>query len=200
MLLSEDQQEALQEIANIGMGQAGASIARVLDQFVVLSVPRILHLRQDELAKSLRLAVGEGDICAVRQAFHSNLRGEALVIFGEQRCNDVADLLGYEQQLDRSCELELLLDITNILVGACLGGIAEQLQENMRFSAPALMASHLPIEELLKAHEVSWKNALLVEVNFSLEERDFACHLLMLMTEAEIHSLAASLDNFLANL
>ena len=41
-MLSQDQKDALQEIANIGMGQAGASIARVLDEFVQLSIPRIL--------------------------------------------------------------------------------------------------------------------------------------------------------------
>ncbi|MBN8488628.1 MAG: chemotaxis protein CheC, partial [Burkholderiales bacterium] len=33
--------EALQEVANIGMGQAGASIAKVLGEFVELSVPQI---------------------------------------------------------------------------------------------------------------------------------------------------------------
>lgn len=199
MLLTDDQKEALQEIANIGMGQAGASIAQVLDHFVVLSIPRILFLRHENLAESLRSAVGEGQVSAVRQAFHSNVRGEALVVFGAQRCNDLADLMGYEQDLDRAAELELLLDITNILVGACLGGIAEQLQEKMSFSPPSLMADRAPIENLLSANDVSWNNALLVEVNFSLEQRNFACHLLILMTEDEIKALAAALDRFLEN-
>ena len=199
MLLTDDQKEALQEIANIGMGQAGASIAQVLDHFVRLSIPRILFLRQDDIASSLRSAVGEDQVSAVRQAFHSSMRGEALVVFGEQRCNDLADLMGYEQDLDRAAELELLLDISNILVGACLGGIAEQLQEKMSFSPPSLMADRVPIEKLLSGEEVSWNNALLVEVNFSLEQRNFACHLLILMTEDEIKALAVALDRFLEN-
>ena len=198
-MLTQDQKEALQEIANIGMGQAGASIAQVLDHFVRLSIPRILFLQQENIAASLRNAVGENQISAVRQAFHSSMRGEALVVFGEQRCNDLADLMGYEQDLDRAAELELLLDITNILVGACLGGIAEQLREKMRFSPPSLMADRVPIEQLLSVDDVSWNNALLVEVNFSLEQRNFACHLLILMTENEIKSLASALDRFLEN-
>jgi chemotaxis protein CheC len=198
-MLTNDQKEALQEISNIGMGQAGASIAQVLDHFVVLSIPRILFLRQNDVADSLRHAVGEGQVSAVRQAFHSNMRGEALVIFGAQRCNDLADLMGYEQDLDRASELELLLDITNILVGACLGGIAEQLQEKMSFSPPSLMADRVPIENLLSVGDLAWNNALLVEVNFSLEQRNFACHLLMLMTENEIQTLAQALDRFLEN-
>jgi len=199
MMLTDDQKEALQEIANIGMGQAGASIAQVLDHFVRLSIPRILFLRSADVAPSLRSAVGDGMVSAVRQAFHSGVRGEAIVVFGEQRCNDLSDLMGYEQELDRAAELELLLDITNILVGACLGGIAEQLREKMSFSPPSLLADHLPIEELLSVGDLSWNNALLVEVNFSLEQRNFACHLLILMTEEEIKALAEALDRFLEN-
>jgi len=41
--LNEDQRDALQEIANIGMGQAGSSIAKVWGEFVHLSIPRIVH-------------------------------------------------------------------------------------------------------------------------------------------------------------
>jgi len=44
-MLTRDQKDALQEIANIGMGQAGASIAKVLGEFIQLSVPRILIFR-----------------------------------------------------------------------------------------------------------------------------------------------------------
>ena len=199
MLLTNDQKEALQEIANVGMGQAGASIAEVLDHFVCLSIPRILFLTQNDVAASLRSAVGENQVSAVRQAFHSGIRGEALVVFGEQRCNDLADLMGYEHDLDRAAELELLLDITNILVGACLAGIGDQLHEKMSFSPPSLMADRVPIENLLTDSSANWNNALLVEVNFSLEQRNFACHLLIFMTEEEIHSLTAALDRLLEN-
>lgn len=48
-MLTTDQEEALQEIANIGMGQAGASIVRVLDEFVHLSVPRIVILSPEQM-------------------------------------------------------------------------------------------------------------------------------------------------------
>jgi len=38
---TEDQSDALQEVVNIAMGQAGDSLARILGNFVALSVPRI---------------------------------------------------------------------------------------------------------------------------------------------------------------
>lgn len=199
-LLTQDQKDALQEIANIGMGQAGASIAKVLGEFVQLSIPRVLIVPPEEITTALAWTIGENSVSAVRQAFHSAMRGEAIVIYGEQRCNDLADLMGYEDELDHAGELELLLDVSNILVGACLGGIAEQLDMSIGFSAPSLMADSIALKDLLQASDISWHTALLVEVNFRLEERSFACHLVMLMPDSEVTALAAALDRFLESL
>lgn len=196
-MLTQDQKDALQEVANIGMGRAGASLAQVLGHFVILSIPRIVFLQPEEVASELTRIVGESEVSAVRQAFQSKMRGEAIVIFGAQRCNDLADLMGYEEDLDHATEIELLLDTTNILVGACLSGITEQLNAEIGFSAPSLLADRMPVEELLHMGNVSWQNALLVEVNFRLEQRSFACHLVMLMAEDQIAVMAEALDHFL---
>lgn len=198
-LLLQDQKDALQEIANIGMGQAGATIAKVLGEFVYLSIPRVLIVPPEGVPAALAGSVGNGSVLAVRQGFHGAMRGEVIVIYGEQRCNDLADLMGYEDDLDHAAELELLLDISNLLVGACLGGIAEQLQMAIGFSAPSLMADGVPLKSLLLYGDVSWRNSLLVEVNFRLEQRSFACHLVMFMPEHEVAALAAALDRFLGN-
>ncbi|MBI3140969.1 MAG: hypothetical protein HYZ19_03795 [Rhodocyclales bacterium] len=196
-MLTQDQREALQEIANIGMGQAGESIARALNEFVHLSIPRVLILAPADLAGALARTVADSQVSAVRQAFHSQMRGEAIVIFAGSRCNDLADLMGYEDALDHAAETELLLDVSNLLVGACLGGIAAQLKAEIGFSAPSLMADSVPIQALFKAEDVPWDNALLVEVNFRLDQRSFACHLVILMPESEIRAMAAALDRFL---
>ncbi|CAG1007446.1 hypothetical protein BURK2_03599 [Burkholderiales bacterium] len=196
-LLNADQREALQEIANIGMGQAGDSIARVMGEFVQLSIPRILALERAEAGAKIAATVGGGAVDAVRQAFHNQLRGEAIVIYGHDRCNDLADLLGYHGNIDHAVEQELLLDVTNLLVGACLGGIAEQLKADVGFSPPALMAERVPIETLLGSDGIDWQCVLLVEVNFRLEGRSFACHLLILLSGEDVGSLRQALDRFL---
>ncbi len=77
-LLSEDQREALQELVNIGMGQAGASIAQVLDEFVKLSIPRISSVAACNLSQEIVRLVGDADVSAIRQAFTTEFRGEAL--------------------------------------------------------------------------------------------------------------------------
>src|SRR3972149_1521020 len=95
--LTPDQTDALQEITNIAMGQAGDSLARVLDSFVTFSVPRSRLIHVSEIPQRLRELLNQSpEVTAVRQSFDEDLRGEAIVIFGSSGCNVLADLMGYE--------------------------------------------------------------------------------------------------------
>jgi hypothetical protein len=47
--------------------------------------------------------------------------------------------------------------------------------------------------------QLTWNYALLVEVHFTLEVRDFTCHLLTLMPEESILTLKSALDTFMEN-
>lgn len=196
-LLNEDQRDALQEITNIGMGRAGDSIARIFNEFVELSVPRILTVEGSHLADKVAEMVGCKDVSGVRQAFHGQLRGEALVIYNHQHCNQLAELFGYEPESVSGSESELLLDVTNVLVGACLGGMAEQFPINIGFSAPALMGGHGAVSDLLRVEQIDTKQVLFVEVNFKLERRSFSCHLIVLMSDAQIAMIERAIDAFI---
>lgn len=199
--LTPDQTDALQEVMNIAMGQAGDSLARVLDTFVALSVPRIRILQVSNLPQTVIEMVGENiEVSAVRQAFYDDLRGEAIVIFGQTGCHDLADLMGYAELVDARAEHELLLDVANVLVGAILNGITETLGTQLSFSAPSIMAENRPVDALINPEELPWSYALLLEVNYSLEQRDFKSHLLMLLAEDAIESLRVAVDQFMESI
>jgi chemotaxis protein CheC len=202
MPLTEDERDALQEVMNIAMGQAGDSLARILDAFVELSVPRIRLVEVKEVGQSIIDMVGNSDeeVTAVRQAFSDHLRGEALVIFGKNGCKDLADLMGYDSELDPQSETELLLDVANVLVGAILNGITETLGTELSFSAPSIMADRVPVDMVLAADNLSWSHALLLEVNYSVENRDFKSHLLMLMAEDAIDTLKKAIEDFIESI
>lgn len=195
---SEDQRDALQEITNIAMGQAGSSLAQLLDVFVVLSVPRVRIVEVEGVPEAVEEMVEESDsVTVVRQAFYNKLRGETLVIFDRRGCKDMADLMGHDGSLDDHAEEELILDVSNILVGAVLNGLGEQIETDFGFSAPSIMAKQVPIDTVLKTESLGWSHALFIEVNFSLEERGFKCHLIMLMPEESIELMRESLDQIL---
>ena len=195
--LTAEKTDTLQEIVNIAMGQAGDSLARVLDNFVQLSVPRIKLIDAADIGPWISgLVKSDTLITAVRQSFHDDLSGEAITIFSAEGCRDLSDLMGYQTDLDPLTEKEVLFDVSNILVGACLNGIAEQLNANLSFSAPSLIAENSPIRTLLAENSLPWDYALQVEVNFSLEGRNFMSHLIIMMAEDTIGSLQSSLDTF----
>ncbi len=205
--LSNDQRDALQELTNIAMGQAGASLATLLDEFVDLSVPRIRVVELVDLPPVLAELVGKTNlVSAVRQSFQGYLRGEAIIIFGEPGCQALADLMGFEGELGESGENELLLDVANVLSGACLGGMMEQIRNftetkgpaELSFSMPSVMARQVMAEQLIDPQKVQWSHALLLEVNFTIKNRDFIAHLTMLMPEEGIEKIRDILDEFLA--
>ncbi len=198
--LTEDQRDALQEVVNVGMGRAGSALSEILeDAFVKLSVPRIRILEFVQLPPALVEMIGHGGpVTAVRQSFQSELRGEAVVVFGEDGCQGLGDLMGYDDPLDSLAEREILLDVANILVGACVSHVFEQLGQRIGFSHPTLIGERIQIGSMLQAEDApTWTHALLVEINFALEERSFTCHLFMLMPEESIERLGQALDAFI---
>jgi chemotaxis protein CheC len=197
--LGADQQDALQEVVNIAMGQAGEMLARLLDAQLALSVPRARVVVAAEAARHIAAMVDiRGEATVVRQSFQDRLRGEAMVVFGPDGCHNLADLLGYNGVPDAAAERELVLDVANILVGAVLNGVGDQVGWAFRVRPPELLGG--PLDLLMNPSRLNWRHALLVEVNFSLTDRGFRCHLILLMPERSIDEVRRALDRLLAEL
>ena len=205
--MTEDQRDCMQEIVNVAMGQAGESLACLLEVFVQLGVPRINLVASDDITPQLKQMIGERDnkVTAVRQAFFRNkgkldIQGEALLVYSDSSLAELAELMSYEEEESVNAELELLLDVSNILNGACLTGIAEQLDSDFGYSPPSLIGTHVNTEQILSTDQLSWDEALMIEVTYRLENRDFKCNLMFLMTGQSIEKLLLAIDEFLDEL
>jgi chemotaxis protein CheC len=203
-VLNEDRRDALQEVANLAMGQAATRLARLLDTFIELSVPRVQVVEISEAAAALREMTGIHEaVSAVRQGFRSDIKGEALVICRsgsiEQLCalvNDPYPRSAYE----KVSEEELIFDVANVLTGACVSCILEQLGRTPVFSAPGLLGESMSLDDVFQPGVLAWEVALLVEVNFALEDQSFRAHLVMLMAEESIRHMNHALDALLSSL
>ena len=138
-------------------------------------------------------------VTAIKQSFHDDFSGEAISIFSTEGCRDLSELMGYQTEIDLLTEQDVLFDVSNILVGACLNGIAAQLNANITFSAPSLIAENTSARNLLTSDNLPWDHALQLEVNFNLEKYNFMSHLVIMMAEDAIASLKRSLDAILEN-
>lgn len=200
-LLTEDQRDCLQEITNVAMGQAGSHLARLLEVFVVLSIPHVSVLNPTDIAMALQsLNHNNPDdvVHGVCQGFiGGGIAGEAMLIFHETDFNDLARLLKYDDIPNEQTQYELLMDTANVLNGACLRGIAEQLDTHFSFGPPMLLGQHCNITDLLQSDTMKWKQALVVEINYAIEHHKINCDLLLVIAEHSISGLTEKLNYLL---
>lgn len=187
--LSEDQRDCLQEISNVAMGQAGDHLARLLDSFVILSVPHVAILTPAEIAMAVQ-AIDEDSVSGICQGFiGGGIAGEAMLLFNDTSFVDLAQLMKFEEELNTLTERELLIDSTNILVGALLRGIAEQLDIEFSFGPPAIMGQHQQLDKVLMSKNARWDRTLVIEVNYKIEDKNVQCDLLLVITESSLPTL-----------
>jgi len=185
-----DLHDACREIANVAMGRAADLLARLLGVFVVLPVPRVAMLEGGDLRMALENIADSESVAGVCQGFiGGGIAGEALLIFHKSSYSDLAKLLKYEGTLDESVEPEILVDTACILIGACLKGVADQLDISFSQGHPLELGRHTKISNLVQRNAARWTNILSIEMGFEIENRNISCDLLLLFTEDSIASL-----------
>ena len=197
--LSEDHRDCLQEVTNVAMGQAGDRLARLLDTFVVLSIPHIEIMSPSDIVMALQAIDTESSVSGVCQGFTGGgIAGEAMLLFNDTSFSELAKLMNYEGELDKRAERELLMDTTNVLFGACLNGISEQIDMSFSFGPPMVLGQHQRISEIFNMENSRWRHALVTEISYSLEGYNVNCDLLIVMTDDSISRLLKKLDYLLS--
>ncbi|VVO62735.1 response regulator [Pseudomonas silesiensis] len=184
--------DAFRETVNVAIGRAAALIAQVLGVFVQLPVPNVNILEVGELHMALTDASNSKQLTAICQGFiGSGIAGEALLMFHDSEIADIAQLM--QRQSPDYSDLEMLLDLSSVLIGACLSSIAEQIDVVFSQGHPQILGQHAAIDDLIRVNSKRWKKTLAVEISYSLEGHDIRFDLLLLFTEDSIERLTHKL-------
>jgi len=198
LTLSADLRDCYQEVANVAMGRAGDLLARLLDVFVELPIPNVNFIEVSELRMALKDVEANESTSGICQGFISaGISGEALLILNDSSFKDVASLMNYQYDQDQGTELELLMDLANVLIGACLKGISEQLDIDFSQGHPVVLGQHRKISELIANNASKWKKTLAIEISYSIENYTIKCDLLLLFTEQSMIALNNKLSYLL---
>ncbi len=196
--LQVDTRDAYQEVANVAMGQAADLLARLLKVFISLPIPNVNLLEVSELTMALKATEDTDTMSAVCQGYiGAGVAGEALILFHDSSFKDMASLMNYQGELDKHAELEVMMDVSNILIGAFLKGISEQLDMSFSQGHPVVMGQHCKVSDLIHANEGRWKKTLAIEINYVIEDHNIQCDLLMLFTEDSLDTLNKKLTYLL---
>ncbi len=194
--LNEDQQDCLQELINVAMGQASDQLARYLDTFVDLKVPSIEQVNTESLFTTF--SGGSETLAVVSQGFlgYEGIRGESLLIYQLQDSDRLADLLGYEP--DELTVDEQLIDLSSILTTTFLNVFGSQIENQMSYSAPRLLSSgSTSVKDQIKQLSFNWDLALKVKITYQVVDYSFNCDMFLLIPDAAIINIMTAIDRIL---
>jgi chemotaxis protein CheC len=150
---------------------------------------------------------GSSQLTAIRQTFYGGGQadGEAIVIFDETSPLAVARLVGVDAAAKRPQQLELLLEMSNLLIGACLNGISGQLFGlDMTFDPPAVLAEKTDLRSMsygvFQRRQLQFNYTLVMRIQFRLENESLKSDLVILMSEKSIETVRRALAELLAKL
>ncbi|BFM04907.1 response regulator [Halioxenophilus aromaticivorans] len=188
--------DCYREITNVAIGHAGDLLARLTGEFIQLPIPKVAMLEPSELLMALAFANDES-VSAVCQGFiGKGIAGEALLLFSDTSFAGMAELLRLNRE-DRSAQqAEVLADLSGILLGAILNGLGKQLDLNFSQGYPTVLGHHTNISSIISANTNKWEETLTIEVNYSIENYDLVCDVLLLFTHDSIASINSRLAFF----
>lgn len=181
----DDKIDAYRELVNIAMGQAGENLARTLGEFIDLPIPNVNFIETNELHMAIAEINANDRVSAVSKGFVSaGIQGEALVIFSDTNAENIVKLLKYDSlQSSEQVELEALLDVSNILTGACLNALSAQLNVKFSHSHPIVLGRHRGLDVLLSDNISRWSKIMAIEIGYAIKSRGISFDLLLLFPD-----------------
>jgi chemotaxis protein CheC len=197
MDLTAAQQDALKELLNIGFGRAGASLSQLTGHRVLLDVPAVsIHPLSD--LKNALSGVVTGEVASVHQIFSGPVAGDALLILDHSAAGILKQLLTDDPPLPLDIDAsgrEVLTEIGNILLNACLGTFGNLLDVQVSFSIPHLNLDtlHGVLESLLVKRE-GMRYGLLVHAGFRLRDAEVTGYLVIVLSVASLDRLIKAVE------
>ena len=197
MDLNPRQADALQELINIAFGRTASALSVLTGHRVLLDAPHAAVLAFEELAPTLGRYV-PGYVASIHQEFSGPIAGDALLILSEAGAVALTGLLTDTarplERLDESAR-EVLTEVGNILLNACLSSLGNLLHVRVNFSVPQMrlntvadLVSSLPRVAELKRH------AIVVSMAFRVRDSTVEGYLAMVLGVASLAQLITELE------
>jgi len=171
MQLTELQQDAVTELINIAFSRAAASLSELTKSRVDLEVPEVNVHPISDISEAMGRFV-RGDVATVHQVFTGPVAGDAFLLLNFDGAVHLVDLLTdtptSSNTLGASAR-EVIAEVGNILMNACLGVFGNLLRVRFSFSVPKLSLDDLGmmVQSLIVADD-SLQHALVVGARFRM--------------------------------
>jgi chemotaxis protein CheC len=195
--LNDRQTDALAELINIAFSRAASSLSQITGHRVLVEVPKLSIHPMDELSEILETLMGV-DIATVHQIFTGSVSGDAFLVLNADGAKTLSHLLTDQQtrgkKLDTSAR-EVLTEVGNILLNACLGTFGNMLQMRIQFSVPRLHVHELGdmLTSLVIGKE-EMRYALVIAAQFKVRDSEVSGYLVIVLGVSSLDLLIKEIE------
>jgi chemotaxis protein CheC len=199
------ERDALQELMNIGFGQAAADLSAVIHLYVTLTVPYIDVLQLSDVHRTIRREMPDThDLSMITQFFSGRFNGTAFLVFphgeGKKLLKMFSDDVGEgleELELDALAK-DSLVEISNIIIGACISKIAELLEDRVSYSPPRYYGAEQIEAALAQAFGNRASFAIFFKTVFHFKDFDATGFLFLVSNDETLGFLRKAIAGYLA--
>ena len=183
MELSTSQKDTLTELINIGYARAAGALSDLTGHRIALAVPEVA-IHEIEKITPLLHEVIDGEITSVNQFFGGSINGNAVLLLDKSAALLLNRLLTDRPQaaaLDESAR-EVIVEVGNIVLNACLGVFGNLLQVQISFSVPHLQVDDIEhIMRSVRIQDQTFRYALMIHTRFHLRASDVSGYLVIIL-------------------
>jgi len=196
--MNEMHKSALQEIGNIGMGNATKSLTFILDNNLKLDIPLVQFLETDSISEFLG-GKEEYVVLSALSSITGEINGTVLLIIRKGFAVEILQkILPEDNPLDETSFTEMQIsainELCNIFIGSYTSAVATFLDVDVKISLPYVCIDMLGAVLSSVAVELySYYDKILVVNNYIESETENAFHMFYLPDEASYEKIMLKL-------
>ncbi|HSU56653.1 MAG TPA: chemotaxis protein CheC [Candidatus Dormibacteraeota bacterium] len=198
MELNAVQRDALTELINIGYARAAAALSDLTGHRISLEVPEVgIHLMPE--IKEMLSRVVKGEVATVHQVFSGPIRGNAILLLDREAALLLNGLLTDRpdpKELDGAAR-EVITEIGNIVLNACLGAFGNLLKVQVAFTVPYLQIEN--VQKVLSSMTVDGNEleyALIIHTRFHMRAKNVSGYLVIILGVTSLETLMIELQKW----
>ncbi|MEG3991023.1 chemotaxis protein CheC [Microcoleus sp. S28C3] len=202
MKLSARQLDALQELVNIGIGQAAGVLNDMIDSPIRLQIPHLQILTPTDVQQELEQHLNGEQIAAVQLKFTGSFGGIAQLVFPTNSAAMLVTMLTGEEvgthDLD-SVKIGTLSEVGNIVINGVMGAISNVLQQRLNYSIPTY--SEGTIASLLRSGGLATDTVvLLAQTSFMIERLQIEGDIILIFNVNSFDTLLTAINQLAGGL
>lgn len=172
--LSALQCDALREMGNIGSGHAATALSKLLNETVMLDIPKVRIMTVEELAKDMSKQESDPVMVGVFQKIYGKVNGSILITLPREHAFKLVDIMASRSKGETKflgiMEVSILEEVGNILTGSYLTALSNLTGLVLLPSVPtAVVDAHSDLlDRALSNSEGKATRAILIETGMSV--------------------------------